>query len=313
MRYPKLTIIGGLLVLAIASSTDGSVDGNAGTSSFSFLKIGIGARPMAMGGAFVALSEDVTGSFWNPAGLALLRTRQGTSGYLNYVVGVKCGYLAYAQPFDKMSTIGLTLQYLSVGSMAEMDASGKKIRDFSPSDLAVNISYAYILQEDIFLGGNLKYLQESISKYKASGLAIDLGAIYETNFKGVTVGACLQNLGKKTKAFVTEKEKLPTGISVGVGYRPKATKVALAMDIVKPMDNKFNLRLGGEYQINEFIAIRGGYDSRGSDLKTGSDIDDFAGLSCGFGLKWKKYTFDYAFAPYAELGNTHWISLSARF
>jgi hypothetical protein len=38
-----------------------------------FLKVGVGARAMGMGGAFVALANDATASYWNPAGLAQLR------------------------------------------------------------------------------------------------------------------------------------------------------------------------------------------------------------------------------------------------
>src|SRR5712692_400351 len=34
--------------------------------------LGVGARPLGMGGAFVAVADDATAASWNPAGLALL-------------------------------------------------------------------------------------------------------------------------------------------------------------------------------------------------------------------------------------------------
>ena len=41
-----------------------------GTSAANFLRIGIGARALAMGGAFVAVADDPTAAYWNVAGLA---------------------------------------------------------------------------------------------------------------------------------------------------------------------------------------------------------------------------------------------------
>ena len=41
-----------------------------GISSLQFLKIGVGARATALGESFVAISNDASALFWNPAGLA---------------------------------------------------------------------------------------------------------------------------------------------------------------------------------------------------------------------------------------------------
>ena len=38
-----------------------------GTTAAQFLKIGIGARALAMGGAYSAVSDDATALYWNPA------------------------------------------------------------------------------------------------------------------------------------------------------------------------------------------------------------------------------------------------------
>ena len=41
-----------------------------GTTSAQFLKIGVGAKAIAMGGTFVAQANDLSALYWNPAGLA---------------------------------------------------------------------------------------------------------------------------------------------------------------------------------------------------------------------------------------------------
>jgi len=35
-----------------------------------FISTGVGGRALAMGGAFVAVANDVTAGYWNPAGLS---------------------------------------------------------------------------------------------------------------------------------------------------------------------------------------------------------------------------------------------------
>ena len=39
-----------------------------------FLSIGVGGRALGMGGAYVALANDVTAGYYNPAGLAQYNT-----------------------------------------------------------------------------------------------------------------------------------------------------------------------------------------------------------------------------------------------
>ena len=55
-----------------------------GTFDGQFLKIGIGARASGMGGAFVAVADDPSAVFWNPAGLARLDTDK-TSVMVNHI------------------------------------------------------------------------------------------------------------------------------------------------------------------------------------------------------------------------------------
>ena len=43
-----------------------------GTTAANFLEIGVGSGPSAMGEAYVAVANDVSSIYWNPAGLASL-------------------------------------------------------------------------------------------------------------------------------------------------------------------------------------------------------------------------------------------------
>ncbi len=62
-------IILGLLLLILLSA--GTVNAERGRGAVLFLLIGPGARATGMGEAFVALADDPTATYWNPAGLGL--------------------------------------------------------------------------------------------------------------------------------------------------------------------------------------------------------------------------------------------------
>ena len=46
---------------------------------------------------------------------------------------------------------------------------------------------------------------------------------------------------------------------------------------------------------------------------TNSNFSFISGFSAGFGLKYRKYGFDYAFVPYGDLGFTHNLDLRVKF
>ena len=49
------------------------------------MAIGVGSRPLGMGGAFVGIADDVTAGYYNPAGLANLNYPQDFSYALRAV------------------------------------------------------------------------------------------------------------------------------------------------------------------------------------------------------------------------------------
>ncbi len=61
-----LLVVGMLITLQVALAGGTKVRKFAGE----FLSIGVGGRALGLGGAFVALANDVTAGYWNPAGLA---------------------------------------------------------------------------------------------------------------------------------------------------------------------------------------------------------------------------------------------------
>src|SRR5258706_4828173 len=75
-----------------------------GTTSADFLKLGIGPRATAMGGAQVGLADDVYATYWNPAVLAQLQNPEAGFVHTHYYQDIQSEYAAYAHPTKKLGT-----------------------------------------------------------------------------------------------------------------------------------------------------------------------------------------------------------------
>ena len=102
-----------------------------------------------------------------------------------------------------------------------------------------------------------------------------------------------------------ESFKLPSVVTLGLSYRPEKLQfesggLLLGVDLSKPVDNRLRIHLGGEWHLQDLVALRTGY---------GIGYDE-RGLAAGLGLHQGRWTIDYAWVPYSsDLGDTHRISL----
>ncbi|MFW6134286.1 MAG: PorV/PorQ family protein [Elusimicrobiota bacterium] len=283
---------------------------NTKNTVFNFLNIGKGARPCAMGEAFTALPDDADSVYWNPAGLVNVNKRQITASYLKYITDINSGYLAAILPTD-LGHLGLGAVYLDYGTIQEStvdDPLGDNSNSYRPVDAALICSYGLRFSDKFSLGISAKGVYEKIKKYTATGVAIDLGAIYKTKVENLKVALKAENIGKQTEPFIEETHELPFRIKLGFGYTTPSDKLRIGYDFYTPGDNDINFNIGSEYTIKDIIFLRGGYKSQG--FKSDNDSNILRGLSCGLGIKINKYTLDYAFIPYNNLGNVHRISFS---
>jgi len=283
---------------------------DVGTCGAQFLKIGVGGRAMAMGGAFVGLSDDASGIYWNPAGLANMNKTEALFMHLVWFQDISYEYFACAKPDGKSGTTGLGIGYLHMGKLQGRDQEGNPTSDFTSSDMLITISHGHnLLNSGVSLGGSVKYINEKIKDKNVYAFAFDLGCIYQTPLEGLRLGGLVQNLGQKIK-FVKESDKLPTLFKLGVSYSRNLMQspVNLAMDIYSPSDGRMSLHLGAECIYENTFIGRIGYKNLSQSTESN--------LSLGFGLmltKVQTFSVDYAFLSQGVLGNTHTISLGVRF
>jgi len=312
MNIRWMCILG--LAVAVSRVADAS---DAGTSSAQFLKLGIGPRAIAMGEAQVAVADDVYATYWNPAGLARLPTKEAGFVQNQYLQSISQLFAAFAYPTDKLGTFAGSFSYLNYGRFQGYDAGGSPIGSIGANDLDVAASYATSLFYDRSLGSSLsfgvtgKWIQEKLDTVSAKAYAMDGGVLFKPGLRwggileGWKAGATIRNLGTELK-YDTESFPLPRSLDAGISYTGNIMRegVTWALDVHQPNDGSRSFGTGVEVWTLQTFVLRAGYTSRG-------DIGN--GLRVGAGIRFKTVQVDYAYASAKDLGGTNYIGLTVRF
>ena len=259
--------------------------GTAQTSNLTF----VGARPMAMGEAFVGVADDGNAVYWNPAGLSFINRFEVNSMYADlYRAGVKNTYLSMILPFQDRIVLGV-----------DWSKIGFKDEELAYINNQFNIAFAHNFDR-FSIGTNIKYLKTRTDLdellIKGSGWGGDIGLFLNYSEKVKFGFMAYDFFGTNIKYKDGSSEKYRNrNIRVGASYRP-LTDLLLAMDI----DNRFHF--GSEYVFLNRFALRGGIQK---DMQTSENFI----YSFGLGFSWQLISFDYAYTIHPDLENTSRFSL----
>lgn len=316
-----------LTILCLVSVASFGRAAGAGTSAAPFLKLGFGARPMGMGEAFVALADDASALYYNPAGIAFPWASPEARAPRNWEILVAHSLHVQDVRISQLGLLrrpfGLSLTYLSLndieGRTSESDAPDNT---FGASDLALGLSYARSFG-GLGLGVTAKYVQEKISTYSSDTFTADLGGLYRLRRWPLSFGASIANLGGQIR-FIDQAAPLPTTLRLGVsgGLTPKFP-AALNFQIDLPRDDSFVYRFGMEYQGFGPFSLRAGYMAASASQRdavlgralgsSSTGLSELFGFFMGVGFRFRQGSLDYALVPYGELGNAHRFSIGLRF
>lgn len=292
------------------SASAATIHSQAGTSSFPFLKINVGARAVGMGGAFTGLADDESALYYNPAGIVSFETDRFIAGYHNYFVDMQSGFLGYVHKQHQDLALAGWISYLNYGNFTRTDQAGTILGDFGGGDLLLAVSAAVRRGPSISYGATVKFIFESVDEYSAVGIAADIGIRYSHLRDRLSLGLAVKNLGTQLSSLGDEKDRLPLTVRGGIGLRPRGLPLTLAGDVILPVDNNVVLAVGGEYWELRPFYFRLGWNSFGSNYRTSDSEDSWAGLGLGVGFDLRNMQISYAFAPGAELGDSHRITLT---
>ena len=299
----RTALPGWIAVMVLAPGA--ALAANPGETGLSFLKIGVGARAAAMGEAYVAVAQDASALYWNPAGIANIPGYELHASHHEWISDVRYEYVAGVRGM-KGHALGAHIGVLHMGELEGRDEIGLFTGNFRSYDLTAGLSYGRRVARSLEVGATAKVLYEKIQDFSATGFAFDAGVRYRTGLKGLTLAGAFSNLGSQMK-FIDESFLLPVNARVGAAYRTRALLKGflVAADVKFPNDTDARGHVGAELQVHEMFALRGG-------LKLGYD-EELGSL--GFGVNYQAFAFDYAYSPFSqssELGDVHRVSFGWR-
>lgn len=348
MKYKVMSVFVVAFFIIFSAKVDaqeGNLSSNTiskvGTSVAQFLKLGVSARTIGMGGAFVAVANDVSAIYDNPAGLAELNSYEAIFTHTDWLVDTDFDFGAFAMDMGTFGTLGAMIMSFSSG---EMDVRTVELPDgtgeqFEVRNLAIGLTYARSLTDNFGVGISVKYIYEKIWHVSANSIAVDIGTLFTTPFWGIRLGASLTNFGSSMKLngrdikfshdpdqnnlgnvsivnaeYEMKSYSLPLRFQVGLAkdvINSEYNRLTIAIDALHPNDNFESVNTGFEYGFNELVFLRGGYKSL---FLANSEEGFTAGVGAHIRLGGTVILkADYAYADFGRLDNTQRFSLMVRF
>ncbi|MBI5555148.1 MAG: PorV/PorQ family protein [Elusimicrobia bacterium] len=295
-------ILAGLLLgfplVAAAQALNGGQPG-------SFLHLGQSARAQGMGNCFVAISDDVTAIYYNPAGLTQLLKYELNTFYCPLWEDTNYNFLGYAHPLEKMGTFGVALINMTTGEFEKRETIISEPTNFTVNDRAFLFSYGHNFSNRLSVGTTVKSIKKTVDIYSGSAFGIDAGALYRFLGNQLSVGANFQNLMAPAPKLQSAGDKYPLYSKFGVAYKIESAltnwedKLILALDVDYSSFLKAKNHFGIEYWYGKNLALR-----------LGKDINNY--MTFGMGVNYASFSFDYAAVAH-DLGLSHRFSVGYRF
>ncbi len=274
------------LVCLIGSASFGTIFDNLVPST----------RALGMGGAYVTLSNDSNGVFYNPAGLVNLHKFHVYAAYkrLFNMDSLQYNTLSAAYSLGKWGTIGFGYQGLTVKYEGEV----------LESEETITLSHGFRLMEDkhssLYFGYNLnQYSLKFTEDYgDDSAFGIDLG-LYSEIWNKVVLGFVTKNVNSPYMGEEFPKD-LPKRVFMGIAYQPY-TGVLTVLEMEKKHNEDMRLHIGAEFEVIKYLTVRFGTETAPTNL------------TAGFTLSFKGIGFDYGYMKHPVLTETHQFGLSYSF
>jgi hypothetical protein len=293
--WRKLALfIGVFAAVAVGTTATAVAEDN---HAFPFLRTGVGARAWGMGNAFVAVADDATASFFNPAGLNKIETWGfATMLSVDMAIDRKHNYVSVAGNFD-FGALGGSWMNSGIDDVPSTADGGV----FNYTQNVFTLSYANMTKK-FYWGVNFLIVNHDLDGISNTGIGGDVGFQWQFH-KEATLGFVGQHFG-----VTVGDDHLPANYRLGIAIFPDILDGFLFPFELQKTQHREDIvfRMGGEFS----------YDFDDEDYGTAirAGVDDGA-MTVGAGLRFKTFYLDYAYITEKEdfLGENHKFSLIGNF
>jgi hypothetical protein len=312
-RWIAAVGLAGVLLPGLALSA--SIFEKVGTFDGQFLKIDVGARAAAMGGAFVAVADDATALYWNAAGIARIDADKSelSLNHANWPGELSFDQVGYVFHMKKIPgafgihALALSMQPQEITTAYQPDGTGT---EFDAGDMAFGVSYARSFTDKFSAGATGTFIHEGLADLSAQSMAFDVGTLYDVGVAGMKIGMAISNIGSEMQ-FIDRSARIPSIFRVGTSATLMSNadqKLIGSFEFSHPPDNSERMNIGAEYSFRRYLFLRGGYNVN----------YDSEGLAGGVGMHFPvsvagKADLDYAYTDMKLLGAAHRFSIKFLF
>lgn len=341
-RLSSLILISGIFFLA-HTSVNAQI---GGSSTYRFLNLPNSPRVAALGGNFVAISDnDLAAGLNNPSLINEGMHNSISLNFVDYFADINYGFASYSRTYDKIGSFAASVQYLNYGKFTYADETGildENAGEFTGNELAFVVGWGRRLDSLFSIGANLKAVTSSLETYNSFGMAVDVAGTYHAR-SGFTASLVARNIGRQLSTYTPGNvEPLPFEIQLGLSKKLKhlpfrysllltnlqkwdLTYVDPAENTVDPFTGEVKTKseagtfadkamrhvvIGGEFVPTRNFSFRVGYNyQRRQEMKLESKRST-VGFSWGFGFRVSKFNFSYARSAYHLAGSPNFLSIA---
>jgi len=304
------------------------------TCAANWLKLDTGTRAIAMGGAYTAAANGISGVPYNPASIAFIDNQEAFLSQTQYVADITYNVMGYGRNLSGSDFVGLHIFALDSGPMAittedEPDGTGQ---DFKVTGICIRGTYARSVTDRLRIGFTGKYIREDIYTSYMQTFAFDIGSNFNTGIYGFILGMSVTNLGPEVKfggeglevdidddtfSKITEEFPLPMTFRLGIMneligpnsdfMRSDSQRLLFTLDGINSRDYTVQGVMGLEYGWRDIAYLRFGN-------KFGHDTAKWS-FGGGFNINASDFSvgLDYAYVNYSVLDFTHQFGLNFEF
>lgn len=325
----------------ISAQFDTNVSG-VGTTSASFLEIGVGARAMGMGGAYTSVIDGPAALSYNPANIVWLNGTQVEFMHNQWFIDAYHDFVGVVIPLSGLRSsigfhyVGLNYDDQPVRTVNRPEGTGEL---YSAGDYSLAMTLARALTDRFSFGLSLKYIEERIWNTRGGAAAIDMGIFYRSRLDGLQMGMSISNFGSEIKligrdldttvdpeednenvdhvptTYKTDSYPLPILFRAGLSYKMKLGSIGSLLstvDVLHPSNTTESINIGSEFGFQEMFYIRAGYNNLFEE-NTENGLTLGGGLDLFFQNNTWGLRLDYAYAEWGMLGYSSRISLGLVF